>query len=333
MDLTLSAEQRSIVSSAHDLLADTMPVEKARALVDGDTEGLDRLWSQAAELGWFGLGLAESHGGIGLDLVDETLVFKEIGRFVTPGPILGTVLGARVAASGGNAEVAEALVGGTARAGIAVEQTGGGYVLHDAVDAAYLVVADVNRAVLVDAAAASDRQRLPSLDELSARESAQVSLTNPAAEVSADADPIALRGSVLVTAILVGIAEATRDLSVTHAKTREQFGAAIGTFQAIKHRCADMGVGAALADAQLLFAALSVTEARPDLALQVAAARVVAARAALWNARETVQVYGGMGFTWECDAHLYLKRVHAVELLFGTAADHRRTVLAAPAHF
>jgi alkylation response protein AidB-like acyl-CoA dehydrogenase len=328
MDLTLSDDQRSIIDSVRDVITDTMPMERVRAVLDGETAALDRLWSQAAELGWFGLGLPEHYGGTGFELVDEALLFKEIGRHLTPGPFLGSVLGARVAAVGGNADVAAAIVAGEARVGIAVAQPAGDYVLYDATHTSYLLVCEPERAVLVAADAATPRSPLPSIDELSVRESAGLAIT-PVAEVATSYDPIAARGCTLVAAILVGIAEATRDMSVGYAKTREQFGAAIGTFQAIKHRCADMGVAAALADAQLLFAALSVTEHQPDIDVQVSAARLVAGRAALSNARETIQVHGGMGFTWECDAHFFLKRTHAVRDLFGTTRDHQRVMVTA----
>jgi alkylation response protein AidB-like acyl-CoA dehydrogenase len=167
---------------------------------------------------------------------------------------------------------------------------------------------------------------LPTIDELSVREAASITIA-PVAEVAAADEAIQPRGCTLVAAILVGIAEATCTMSVGYAKTREQFGAAIGSFQAIKHRCADMGVAAALADAQLLFAALSVSEHQPDRDLQVSAARLVAGRAALSNARETIQVYGGMGFTWECDAHFFLKRTHSVRALFGSTRDHQRILV------
>jgi alkylation response protein AidB-like acyl-CoA dehydrogenase len=328
VDLTLSDEQRSIIESVRGVLAATMPIEQVRAALTGDRSGVDRLWAQAAELGWFGLGLAEHYGGTGLDLVDEALLFKEVGRHVVPGPLLGTVLGARVAAVGGNAAAAAEILAGRARVGIAVVQPSGRYVLHDATGATYLLVSGPERAALLPASAASARHELASIDELSTREAADLTI-DPVAEVADSFDPIHARGCTLVAAILVGIAEATRDMSVSHAKTREQFGAAIGSFQAIKHRCADMAVTAALADAQLLFAALSVGEAQPDADLQVAAARLVASRTALSNARETIQVHGGIGFTWECDAHLYMKRTHALRELFGGGHDHRRTLLTA----
>jgi alkylation response protein AidB-like acyl-CoA dehydrogenase len=131
--------------------------------------------------------------------------------------------------------------------------------------------------------------------------------------------------------MLVGIAEATRDMATAYAKTREQFGKPIGVNQAIKHRCADMAVAADAAVNQLLFAALSVQEERPDADFQVAAARVVADQAALTNARHNVQVHGGMGFTAECDAHLYVKRAHLLGRTFGGLRGAQADLLAQPA--
>jgi alkylation response protein AidB-like acyl-CoA dehydrogenase len=294
----------------------------------GDGAALTSLWRSAAELGWFGLGLAEEHGGTGFDLVDEALLFVELGRRVTPGPFLATTLAARVAALGEASEASAALLGGAASAGIAVARRDGSYVVHDAVGAAYVVAFDAEAARLFSVDALGERASWPGLDELVPRETAFLS-GDPIAVVPVDQDPIEARGSVLVSALLTGIAAAARDLSVGYAKTREQFGSPIGSFQAVKHRCADMAVGAALADAQLTFAALSVTGSMPDAPFQVAAAREVASRAALDNVRETIQIYGGIGVTWECDAHLYLKRVHALRDLVGGAAVQRRHLLEA----
>jgi alkylation response protein AidB-like acyl-CoA dehydrogenase len=120
-------------------------------------------------------------------------------------------------------------------------------------------------------------------------------------------------------------------MATSYAKTREQFGHPIGSFQSIKHRCADMAVGADAAAALLLFAALSVAEGRADAAFQDASARVVAEQRALWNARENIQVHGGMGFTAECDAHLYVKRTHLLGLTFGGLRGAQAALLAEPA--
>ena len=118
------------------------------------------------------------------------------------------------------------------------------------------------------------------------------------------------RGAVLVAASLTGIAEATRDISAAHAASRFQFDRPIGVNQAIKHPCADMAVRAELAWAQTLFAALATDERRQDAEFHAIGAKVVAADAAERNVAATVQVLGGMGFTFEHDANLYVKRAH-----------------------
>ncbi|HVV75800.1 MAG TPA: acyl-CoA dehydrogenase family protein [Mycobacteriales bacterium] len=325
MDLLLSDDQRSIVASVNEVLDDLMPLTNVRAVLDGDSAPLDALWRSAAELGWFGLGLPEEHGGSGFDLVDEALLFVELGRRVTPGPFLATALAARLAALGGAPEAAAVLLSGQARAGMAARPDAGPAVLYDAAGATYLVVFGSQGVDLLPAATADGRAEQGGLDPLLRRETANLS-GEPLASLPAT-DPITARGVVLVSAMLSGIAGASRDMSVGYAKTREQFGSPIGAFQAVKHRCADMAVGAALADAQLTFAALSVSESADDAAFQVAAARVVAERAALSNVREAIQIYGGIGVTWECDAHLYLKRVHALRELFGGAAGQRPALL------
>jgi alkylation response protein AidB-like acyl-CoA dehydrogenase len=331
VDLVLSAEQRSIVESVADVLVDTMPVDRVRQVLEGDPESLDELWSKAAELGWFGLGLTESLGGTGFELVEEALLFKELGRHLTPGPFLATVLAARVAAVAGADDagaklLAAKLLVGEARAGLAVPLAGDRVRLIDAVGAECLLVVLDKVAALFPESALTERTAVRGLDELTAREQAVLS-GEPTAVVAVADDPVAARGSVLLSAMLTGIAEATRDMSVRHAKTREQFGSPIGAFQAVKHRCADMAVAAALADAQLTVAALSVTEGADDAGFQVAAARSVAERAALGNARETIQIHGGIGVTWECDAQLYLKRAHALREAFDGESQQRDRLL------
>src|SRR5262249_42311423 len=124
------------------------------------------------------------------------------------------------------------------------------------------------------------------------------------------------------------IAEATRDLAVDYAKTREQFGKPIGSFQAIKHKCADMAVNAEAACSQTLLAALSLSKQEHDSMFQGAAATVVSNRAAVSNGEETIQIHGGMGFTSDCDAHLFLKRAHLNARLLAAALPPQEQLLA-----
>ncbi|HEX3899741.1 MAG TPA: acyl-CoA dehydrogenase family protein [Mycobacteriales bacterium] len=314
MNLTISDEQRAIVAAVAKLLADVGRDDPAK------------LWQGAVELGWFGLGLPEELGGAGFGAVEEVLVAKEIGRQATPGPLVATVLAARVAAYSGAAALAKSFLSGSAQAALAIPAAGTDVTLVDAGAATHVLVAMPDLVSLYGIDECVGRSSLPSLDEASSRESASLAGT-PLCSLTEAVDPIFRRGSLLTSAVLVGVAEACRNMSTDHARTREQFGSPIGAFQSIKHRCADMAVGAAVADAQLVFAALSIEEGRSDAAEQVAALRVVATRTATWNARETIQVHGGMGFTWECPAHHFLKRVHALSGAFGSVRDHQRALL------
>lgn len=340
MDLMPSDEQRSIISSVSEFLAEKMPTSRVRQLRDVDLATLSDFWKQAAAQGWFGLGLAEEHGGAGYALTDEALLLKEIGRFVTPGPVLATVLGARVAAYAGRADLATEILSGDVPVGLALPTAGtvleagskvtGTFDLIDASHAAYVLVSGPLGSALVATTDCIDRRTALPVDDVGSRETATID-AEAVVHVPPEVDDIHLRGVVLTTAVLVGICEATRDMATSYAKTREQFGQPIGAFQSIKHRCADMAVGADAAGALLLFAALSVDEGRADAVFQVAAARIVAEQRALWSARENIQVHGGMGFTAECDAHLYLKRTHLLGLTFGGLRGAQADLLAQPA--
>jgi hypothetical protein len=135
------------------------------------------------------------------------------------------------------------------------------------------------------------------------------------------------RAELLLAAQLLGLAEGALDVAADYAKLRHQFGQPIGSFQAIKHRCADMKVRVQVLGALVLMAALSEHEGRSDAAAQIAAARLLASRYALENAAAGIQIHGAMGFTAECDAHLFLLRAHLLENL-GSAAAEREVEMA-----
>jgi alkylation response protein AidB-like acyl-CoA dehydrogenase len=340
VDLTPSDEQRSIISSVAEFLAEKMPTSRVRELRDVDLATLSGFWKQGAAQGWFGLGLAEEHGGAGYGLVDEALLFRELGRFLTPGPVLATALAARVAALGGQAELAAAIVAGEAPVGLALPRPGaqveigtkviGTFDLIDAAHTSYVLAVGAAGASLLATSDCTDRQLALPIDDVGSREIGSFDC-EAVVHVPTEVEDVAQRGVVLTTALLVGICEATRDMATAYAKTREQFGKPIGSFQSIKHRCADMAVGADAAGALLLFAALCVAEERSDAGFQLASARIVAERQALWSSRENIQVHGGMGFTAECDAHLYLKRTHLLGMAFGGLRGAQADLLAQPA--
>jgi hypothetical protein len=135
------------------------------------------------------------------------------------------------------------------------------------------------------------------------------------------------RGVLLLSAFLVGIAEAVTTASTEHAITRQQFGRPIGVNQAVKHACANMAVGSEAARTQVFYAASAVEAERPDAAAQISMAFVIAAQAAISNAQATIQVHGGMGYTAEHDAHLFVKRARVLGSLLGGRHAHLEHIL------
>ncbi len=329
MDLTPTVDQEEIISSTRAFLADRLPVARTRELIEEPSNVDIDAWRGSAEQGWFGLGLAEALGGVGVGLADESLLFREIGRSLASGPFLATTLAVRVAAAAGLDDLAASLLDGTARAGLAEPRSqlgsfGPGSIdgdldLFDPVGAEVVVLAGVEGAALLSMASLSGARAVECIDPATRLHEARADSAAPLAFVGADVDPVFLRGVTLSAASLAGMAEALRDLSAAHARTRLQFGSPIGTNQAIKHPCADMHIRAEAAWSQTVFAALALDEGRADAEFHALAAKVVASQAARRNAAASIQVHGGMGYTFEHDAHLYMKRAHVLGHVLGDA--------------
>ncbi|MFC9845818.1 acyl-CoA dehydrogenase family protein [Streptomyces sp. NPDC060223] len=280
MDFQLNEDQVALKAGVRELLAARFGREGLRAAVDNGP-ALDRaLWRELGEAGFFALRLPEAHGGVGLGLPEAVLAFEEAGRALLPGPLVATHLAAGTVDGAAAGETVVAAVDGRL-----VE---------------WLTEADVVRG---DAAGA---EPLRSVDPLTPLHRV------PASE---EADPAPYEGAgpsdVLLTSLLtslltaaeqLGTAARVCELAVQHARTREQFGQPIGAFQAVKHLCAWMLVRVEVARVAVYAAAVTADP------LDVAAARLLADEAAVRGARDCLQVHGGMGFTWEADIHLYLKR-------------------------
>jgi alkylation response protein AidB-like acyl-CoA dehydrogenase len=335
MDLTLGPEQEAVRDAIRGVLADRLPVAQVRALVASGSGVDDGIWREAGTLGWLGLGLPEAAGGAGYDLPEEMLLFVELARALTPGPWLGTVLAAHaLAGSADHRRAHAAVLAGTLRVAVLddpADAGGAGLVADPDAAGGFLVLgARAVRYVPADARGVSVEAH-PSIDPT--RKLGRVRLDGaPAAPLAADAGALRARATVLVAAEAVGIAERTLEMSVEYGKVRQQFGRPIGSFQAVKHRCADMAVRAEVARSLTTYAAIALRDGEADAARHVRAAKALAVDAALANAGDNVQNHGGMGFTWESDAHLYLKRAWLLEHAFGTraalfdalAADWRR---------
>jgi alkylation response protein AidB-like acyl-CoA dehydrogenase len=263
------------------------------------------------------------------------LLFVELGRSLAPGPWLGTVLAAHALAgtpvhrdvlAGGQAvavvdDPGDALGAGRLEgevAGVADGQAAQGFLVLGSETIRY-IVADA-RGVTVQAGAGIDPTR----------PFARVRFAGAAADaVGRDAMLLRQVATVLAAAEAVGIAERTLEASVEHGKVRQQFGRPIGSFQAVKHRCSDMAVRAEVARSVTIFAAVALRDREEGAARSARVAKALAVDAALANASDNVQNHGGMGYTWEGDAHLYLKRAWLLEHVFGSRAVHLDALAAA----
>ena len=271
-------------------------------------------------MGWFALGVPEARGGVGFGPIEEFALFRTLGRHLTPGPFVSTVIAGWIAAAVGDEALSGDLFAGERRAGLVVD----GYVL-DGEPGGLAVELDGDsgrRARRRVARSAAERRRLGATGGRRARRD----------RGRVDDRLLASRARLLVAAMQLGIAEAVRDMSVAYAKERMQFGKPIGTFQAVKHRCADMAMRSHAATAQTLFAAFHVESRTHDAPFQAAAAVLVANRAATLNAADNVQNHGAIGFTVEHDAGLYARRAHMLEYALGGQATAAPEVLAPDRH-
>lgn len=332
MDLLLNDEQQMMVDAIDDVLRCEFPLER---LQQGAATLNEASWRHLAQLGWFGLGLSEAEGGVGCGLAEEMLLCRASQKHLLSPSLLATMLGARMACCDGDSDLAAAMVAGETRVSLAVsrqampldtELLSGNVYLIDASQADYLLLWDHRQAVLVPASGLQ-REVVDALDNSLPLELASLDGLAPRLCVAADREDIALRATVLLAAMETGLAEASCEMAVDYAKIREQFGAPIGSFQAIKHFCADMACRVEAANCQTRMATVVVAERHQDASLQAAAARLLAGVAARENAARNIQVHGAMGYAAECNAHFFLKRARLLESIGGTARQYQRDML------
>lgn len=330
LDLVPDELQRAIVDAAADLLDPVGAAAALRARGPGPVRDAG-VWEKAAAQGWFGLSVAEEAGGLGLGTGELALVHVGLGRTLTPGPYLGTTVAATVAEAAGSALLAEVVAGLPVGVLVADDpsapvagRVSGTFRTDDREDGqAWLVLSPAGAALFAPGAVSPDAIH-PAPDSMDpGSRAAVVELDHEPAALVPDGAPWSL-ATVLVAAQLSGIAQAAVAASVAHTSVREQFGRPIGAFQMVQQRCADM---ATRADAALQLTLLAALSGHPQLA---ASALLVAADAAVTNARDDIQNHGGMGFTWEIDSHLRLRRAHGLRALLGNPADVRAAVLDGP---
>ena len=323
--------------------------EELRATVRSALQRDDAAAILAEQLGAFGLAVPEEHGGIGCTLADAQIICEELGRAASSVPYLSSaILVPQALLAAGAHDRLPALAEGAAKGALAWAENntwdpaairaevrdgrlyGTKEFVLDGAEADFFVVPallDGSLALfeVADAAAASVEALVP-MDQT--RPQARVTFDGvPAALLSTDGEAVLERllavAAVALSGEQLGGAERCLELTLEYVKTREQFGRVIGSFQAVKHRLADMYVLVESARSLSRDAARALAEDAPDLAERAAMAQSYCAEAFQTCAAETIQLHGGIGFTWEHAAHLYFKRAHGSAQLFGTPAWHR----------
>ncbi|MCU4186348.1 acyl-CoA dehydrogenase [Acidiferrimicrobium sp. IK] len=332
MSIALHEDHRSLAEVARSFLEDRKALASARSTLEAPDDRLPPFWSELCSLGWTGLHLGEEVGGQGFGLAELAIVVEELGRVVAPGPFLPTVVAGAVIARAGDAAQQAALLPGLAAGtrvgavGLAGSLSGSagrlagdaGLVLGAGVadllllrlgDDLVLVDADADGVTLRQAATVDPTRRLVALSVAGCAYDESRVLRGGAA--------IATRiGRALAAAEAAGGARACTEMAVAYAKVREQFGRPIGSFQAVKHHCADMLVDTELATSTAWDAArFEADDAAAALSAAVAASQALPAYRRC--AEKNIQLHGGIGYTWEHDAHLYLRRAAALAAVFG----------------
>ena len=366
MEFDLSKPQKLLKDSAREFLSRHCKSKRVRELMKTETANDDELWQAMADQGWTGLLIPEEHGGLGAGLLDLAVVCEEMGRACLPGPfqatLFSTALIDRAASPKQKAEYLEAIASGSLKAAVAqLEETadwdfnainlkavrdngqllvsGRKLFVPDAASADLLICIATNGESPVilpvrKGAEGLETKLTPSMD--ATRKIYEVEFNNVSVN-GADvfgADGNALGALVQATQVatvalcaeMVGGMQWILDTTVEYAKTRQQFGRPIGSFQAVQHQCADMLLMTESARSATYYAAWAVTEGTPNAGTAVSIAKAYCSDAFREVGNRGVQVHGGIGFTWEHDLQLYYKRSKASETMFGDATFHRERI-------
>jgi alkylation response protein AidB-like acyl-CoA dehydrogenase len=366
VDFIFTEEQDALRQISGAALERLGGLEPARRIVDdpeatGEVRG--SVQDLAAKLGWLGLGVAEDDGGSGGTIVEQLLVAIELGRVASPFNLANAAMSARCFSEGAGRRLAGLpdgfrtgswalanIAGSWGSPGVSAAADSEGWVLtgepcyvEGAADATDLIVPareefgdtalfciplpekarllreqttlDLTRGLFH---VRLDHQRVTDGDRIAAGPAAIALL-----------DDVVRIGTLLTAAESLGAAEALLKMTVAHLQDRVQFGRALATFQALKHRCADMKIALETTRTLILIAAMHQRDATPQAARLVSMAKARSAQACVTIAGEALQLHGGIGMTWEHDLHLLLRRIRVNALLFGGLNDHRRRVLAA----
>jgi 3-oxochol-4-en-24-oyl-CoA dehydrogenase len=331
MSIAISEEHRALAQTVAGFLTDHQSRATARSLLEAEADSRPAFWAELASLGLLGLHVPEELGGSGFGLPETLVVAEQMGRYLAPGPFVPTVITSAVLAAAGPDDLQKRLLPGLADGSVigaaalggevrfaAGAATGNAGVVISGHLADVLLVPAGDDVLVVEKAAGGAEVEVPvNLDQ--SRRAARVRLDAAPATVLPGARGLLTDvARAVLAAEAVGVAAETTAQAAEYAKIRQQFGRPIATFQAVKHHCANMLVAAELATAAAWDAGRAGLGGGDQLRYAAAIAAVLAGPAAVGNANLNIQVHGGIGFTWEHDAHLYLRRATAIAAVLDT---------------
>ena len=322
MDFGFSEDQRLLRESVRGFLRAEVTPERVRALWESDSGRSPARWAQLAELGATGVLVPEECGGLGLSAVDFVLLAEECGAVALPEPLVDTAMVAvpLLADSSVAAECLPAIVAGEAMAAV-------GHPIDPAVADAHVarwILLQRDEAVHVLPAEAVRRQAMKSLDPSRRMFSVDWSPRDAIAVVASAPSALLNAGALGAAAQLLGAAARMLEMTVDYTASREQFGVPVGSFQAVKHRLADVAIALEFARPVVYRAAWDVAHAGERADSSVSHAKLAAGRAATLAARHCLQAHGAIGYTWEADLHIWMKRAWTLDQAWGDAGFHRR---------
>ena len=356
MEFTLDDDQQALQQTVRTMLSEHASSAYVRDMLDDEVGVTPGLWQRMVELGWVALLVPEAQGGVGMGLLEMMVVLEEMGRLPLPGPFMSSAVWATLAAR--RLELDDrlaSLAAGAVRGTVAIDEEGHGdavdrirtrasrksgqwrlrgtkAVVLDGASADWvLVAARTQQGIGTFVVEAPRAEPFPGLDVT--RKLARLDLDDAVAEpVGPDGDQTDLwkrvvdDAAVLLCAETLGSMQQAFDLAVEYAKVRVQFDRPIATFQAIKHKAAEMLERIELSRVGVHYAAWTSDAEQPNRGEAAAMAKAFVGRAANEVCGEAIQIHGGVGFTWECDAHLHFRKAKANDLLLGYQGTWRERV-------
>lgn len=332
MDFTFNEDQLLFQEGVRDFLTNEVTPEKVRELWETETGRSDALWGSLTEMGLTGLTVPEEFGGMGMDELDFVLLAQECGYVALPEPLVQTVLVAvPTLVNSSNEDLKAAwlpkVAEGAARIAVGLEQN----LLVEDAHVADLILMEKAGALYAVEKGEAELEYNESVDL--SRKLYKVTFNEANATLVADGDEAKAliagalnRGALGCAAQALGLTQRMIDISVQYTSERTQFGVAIGTFQAVKHRMANVAVPLEYSKATVAHAAYAIANNLSTVDENVSHAKSVACAASLVGAKNSIQVHGAMGYTWEVNLHIYMKKAWALDKTWGNQAFHKARV-------